>query len=125
MSIKGMIEQMILDAGHLLIMSPKCHPKVAGVGVEFCWGKSKAEFRRHINNGKAADLKANILKSMSLEYLPLIRIRRFARKTTDYIRVYKDMMEKGVTSAHELDADSIHVPGNDELVLSFVFLRVN
>ena len=31
---------------HLLIMSPKCHPELAGGGIEYSWGRWKKMFRR-------------------------------------------------------------------------------
>lgn len=42
---------------HCLLLFHKCHPEIAGVGVEYSWGKSKMEFRTHFNNGRAADLQ--------------------------------------------------------------------
>jgi hypothetical protein len=29
--------------------TPEGHPELAGRGVEYCWGKSKYEFRKHNN----------------------------------------------------------------------------
>ena len=31
----GMIEQAIVDRGHILILFPKCHPELAGLGILF------------------------------------------------------------------------------------------
>ena len=74
--------------GHILLMSPKCHPELAGVGIENSWGKSAMLFRRH-NDCVAANLHANVLNSLnSLINLPLSTIRQFGRRTREYARVY-------------------------------------
>ena len=85
----GIIEQIIVDSGHLLIMSPKCHPELAGLGIEYDWGKSKAAFRRFINDYVPSHLCDNVLKSFDPELLPVVRVRRYARKTRDYMHVYE------------------------------------
>ena len=69
-------------------MSPKCHPELAGVGVEYSLGKSKMHFRRHSDHvGK--HLHKNIIESMSIEVLTLLRVRRYARKARAYRRAYE------------------------------------
>ena len=89
---KGALQTLVESRGHILLMSPKCHPEVAGLGVEYGWGKSKLEFRRNINDENPAHLHSNILRSLSTEPdgpLPLARVRKFARKTRDYRNVYR------------------------------------
>ena len=75
--------------GHILVLSPKFHPEVAGVGIEYSWGMSKLKFRRGINDEVPKNLHRNILASVCREtILTLSRIRRFARRTRDYCRAY-------------------------------------
>lgn len=40
---------MVESREHIIIMSPKYHPELAGVGIGYGWGKAKLEFRRRIN----------------------------------------------------------------------------
>ena len=80
-------QELLLSRGHVPEMSPKCHPEVAGVGVEYSWGKSKMHFRRHTDH-VARHLHANIVASMSAEVLTLTRVRRYARKARAYRRAY-------------------------------------
>jgi hypothetical protein len=80
-------QDYMFSRGQLAEMSPKCHPELAGVGIEYAWGKSKMHFRRHTDH-VARHLHSNIEKSMSLEVLPLLRIRRFARKARSYREAY-------------------------------------
>lgn len=80
-----MLEKRIFDRGHLLTMSPKGHPELAGLGIEYSWGKSKREFRQH-NDCDPKNLHENIIKAF--ECLPWERVMRFARKTREYKRGY-------------------------------------
>ena len=83
-----LLEKDIFERGHLLIMSPKGHPEIAGVGVEYAWGKSKREFRQ-LNDLVPKHLHKNILKAF--ECLDVQRCCRFARKTREYKRAYARM----------------------------------
>eukprot|EP00732_Lithocolla_globosa_P002572 Lithocolla_globosa_v1_NODE_1727_length_2377_cov_16.907407.p2 type:complete len:243 gc:universal NODE_1727_length_2377_cov_16.907407:1199-471(-) len=88
---KSALQALVEGRGHILIMSPKCSPELAGVGIEYVWGKSKQVFRRDINDGVPANLHTNIEKALSTAPdgpVPLWRVRNFARRTRDYRRVY-------------------------------------
>ena len=83
------LQHTVEKRGHILVLSPKFHPEVAGVGIEFSWGMSKLKFRRGINDEVPKNLHRNILASVCREtILTLSRIRRFARRTRDYCRAY-------------------------------------
>lgn len=86
---KSALQHLVESRGHILIMSPKCHPELAGMGIEYSWGKAKLEFRRRTNDENPKKLEKNMLKALSTEaILTLQRIRRFARRTRDYRRTY-------------------------------------
>lgn len=87
-----LLEQQVLDRGHRLRKSPKCHPELAGEGVEYCWGKSKRDFR-HLNDGIVTHLRENALRSLAPDVLPLWRIRRFERKAWSYKQAYRKIAE--------------------------------
>jgi len=84
------IEELFVSRGHILIMSPKGHPELAGVGVEYSWGKSKLEFRRSNEARNKENLEKLVLASLSLDVLPLARIRKFARKARSMRELYKN-----------------------------------
>ena len=42
----GILEEIMVLRGHILLMSPKCHPEIAGCAIEYLWGYSKQRFRR-------------------------------------------------------------------------------
>ena len=86
---RSALQHTVEKRGHILMLSPKFHPEVAGVGIEYSWGMSKLKFRRELNDEIPRHLHQNIVSSMCREtILTLPRIRRFARRTRDYCRAY-------------------------------------
>lgn len=85
------------------MLSPKFHPEVAGVGIEYSWGMSKLKFRRELNDEIPKHLHQNIVASMCRKtILTLPRIRRFARRTRDFCRAYLKL-EKDAAGADSKD----------------------
>ena len=95
-------QELMISHGHLAEMSPKCHPELAGVGVEYSWGKSKMYFRRHTDH-IAKHLHANIEESMAPNILTLLRVRRYARKARSYRRAY----ETSITAMSKVNIEKI------------------
>ena len=88
---KGALQELVESRGHILILSPKCHPELAGCGIEYSWGKSKQYFRRKANDMIAANLHRSIVASIQSDVLPIERIWKFERRSRDYRRMYKDV----------------------------------
>ena len=79
--------------------TPKAHPELAGRGIEYCWGKSKYEFRKHNN---FVSSKENFEKRVmaALGSVTLKRSRAFLRKANDYKRAYRMLIDgAGVDAA--------------------------
>jgi len=57
------MEKLIVSRGHILLMSPKCNPELAGMGFEYAWGASKLFYRRN-NDCVPANLKKNVVAAM-------------------------------------------------------------
>ena len=80
------------DRGHCIISSPKCHPELAGNGVEYGWGHSKRMYRKS-NTGTEAMMRKQqrkrVLDSISHDVLPRDRLMKFARKAREYNIVYR------------------------------------
>merc|ERR1711924_191448 len=55
------LQELVESRGHILRMSVKAHPELAGVGIEYSWGKSKQMFRRVENDRVASHLRRNII----------------------------------------------------------------
>ena len=86
-------------AVHILLMSVKGHPELAGVGIENSLGKSAMHFRRN-NDCVARNLKKNVLNSLHSSNLPLRTVWKFARRTREYRAGYKKGAE--ATATHDL-----------------------
>ena len=99
---KTALEEVVESRGHILRMCVKGHLELAGVGVEYAWGRSKQVYRRHINDRVASHLHTNIVKSFSRrplkrevgmpELVPLSMgyIRKSGRKTRCFRSGYRD-----------------------------------
>ena len=68
--------------GAFIRLTPKCHPEIAGRGIEHAWGYAKLRFRRGINDAVASHLEENVKAALSHEVLTINRIRKFARTST-------------------------------------------
>ena len=75
----------------------RCHPELAGVGVEYCWGMSKKNYRR--NNAEIGasgcnqkNLTTRVIKA--LRTVELTNVRAFSRRTRRYRQAYCDADER-------------------------------
>lgn len=97
------LAKLFIGKGHGFLRTPVCHPEIAGKGIEYAWGKAKYEFRNFINtkSNSVPVLTRSVFRALGREDflardgqtrrdapLPLMRIRRFARKTRMYMRAY-------------------------------------
>ena len=71
-----------------LRLTPKYHPEIAGIGIEYAWGYAKLRFRREFNDAIALHLKGNVLKSLDRSVITIERARKFARKAREYKLTY-------------------------------------
>ncbi|CAN0216615.1 unnamed protein product, partial [Ascophyllum nodosum] len=91
------LQHVVESRGHILLLSPNCHPEVTGVGIEYTWGFSKQKFRRVHNDEVPKNLHANIEATMCTKnYLTIGQVRRFARRTREYCRAYRNLLLDGV-----------------------------
>ena len=101
---KTALQEYVESRGHILRMCVKGHPELAGVGIEYSWGKAKQKFRRDVNDRISGHLPRNIVKCFSRDakFLPLSRIRKYARKTRSYRRAYRDGKSDNLVSLEKL-----------------------
>ena len=83
--LKYIVEDVL---GCHMKLTPKCHPEIAGRGVEYAWGYSKLRFRKHVNDAVPSHLEENLAKALSTDILTINRSRKFARKARDYKLTY-------------------------------------
>jgi hypothetical protein len=93
MEEKSALAHLVEGRGHILLLSVKCHPEMAGCGIEFCWGMSKRIFRKNNLIGKlqTKDLQLKIEASLSKEVLALKNVWEFERRTRTYMHMYRDI----------------------------------
>jgi hypothetical protein len=88
MNEKPNIQNMIEARGHIFLPSVKCHPEMAGNGIEYIWGCSERIFRKN-NDQSIENFKRTIKMSLSSQSLPMERIWKFERRSRDYMRNYR------------------------------------
>ena len=98
LSTKSMLEEIVSSAGHILLLSSKYHAEVAGQGIEYCFGRAKWRFKK-FNRCSTNALRKQSREVFESNVVTIDHVRKFARKTRDYQRVYR----AGVTG---LAADS-------------------
>jgi hypothetical protein len=89
---KSALQELVENEyGYIVLVSPKCHPELAGVGVEYVWGYTKKGFRRDNLDQDGKQFVPLILKNLSDDYITLSLLRKFARRTRVYDNVYSDI----------------------------------
>ncbi len=79
------LQDLFESRGHILLMGVKYHCEFAGLGIEYCWGKTKLEYRRLPTAQTPKSLHQNILDIFK-KHLPRERVMRFSRRARDYER---------------------------------------
>jgi hypothetical protein len=86
---KSKLECLVEELGGNCRMTPKLHPEIAGVRIEYGWGFAKLKYWKEIHDGIAAHLEENVKKVLSPEStLTISRTRKFARKAGEYKLTY-------------------------------------
>lgn len=84
------LEEIFNSRGMILLLSPKAHPELAGVGIEFSWGMAKKFFRRR--NCQAKRLSGKTLNPrvlLALRHVTKANVAAFARRTRRYRAAYE------------------------------------
>jgi hypothetical protein len=74
--------------GAFIRLTPKCHPEIAGRGIEYAWGYAKLRFCCGLNDAVASHLEENVKAALSREVLTINRLCKFAHKARDYKLTY-------------------------------------
>jgi hypothetical protein len=74
------IAQKYLEA--FVCLTSKCHPNIAGQGIEYTWGYSKLHFHGGINDAVVSHREENVKAALSCEVLIINQICRFAKKSS-------------------------------------------
>jgi hypothetical protein len=68
----------------LCMLMPKCHPEIAGRGIEYAWGYSKLCFHNKINDMKQKHLDENLRMALTKDVLTLQQVRKVACGACEY-----------------------------------------
>ena len=80
------------ELGVSLDRSPKCHPEIAGEGIEYAWALSKLNYRRAPLVSKRTKTKFQSLVNESTNpftVLNIQRIRACSKKARSYMKMYR------------------------------------
>jgi hypothetical protein len=98
---KTVIEKLFIRHGNYVVASPKYHPEVAGLGIEYGWGKGKWCY---VNDLQSKHLERNVLIALGDQPfkmhgavdgetcsapLSVERVRKFARRARTYCLLYQ------------------------------------
>ena len=87
--------------------TPKCHPEIAGEGIEYDWGCAKGVYRRLPISEKRSKIKfrESVEKSMhSTEVLTIERRRLFSKRAREYMLAYSILDKEEMGSSEGVEA---------------------
>lgn len=87
---KSALADMVESRGHILLLGVKCHPEMAGCGVEYVFGYSKRYFRKH-NDCVTKNLRANVDRSLAPDVVTSRRLWKFGRRAWLYQQMYSEI----------------------------------
>ena len=95
-----------------VVRTPKCHPEIAGEGIEYDWGGSKLWYRSVSLQSKKRkkDFLNLVDRSLSKEVLSLERTRSYCKRARDYMLTYLSLM------THKEDTASRRIEMSDLLI---------
>ena len=96
--------------GALVDRSPKCHPELAGEGIEYAWALAKLRYRRAaIEKKRSKDKFRNLVRECTNPFttLNLARIRSCAKKARSYMKLYQVVKDVKIESNVTLNKHSI------------------
>ena len=87
---KTMLEYIGEKCNIVMVMSPKCHPEIAGEAIEMIWGIAKVRFRRiPLSDRKTGDaFRQQVEKQLSREMIGLRQVRGSFRAHRGFILAY-------------------------------------
>ncbi len=101
---EGMLQHIAKSLGITVLLTPKCHAKLAGEGVEYVWACAKGAYRNMSLQHKKGkyNFKASVCYCLSEEVISKVRIRKFARRALQYLMAYHAI------DTHHVDKQTHH-----------------
>ena len=92
--------------GVIVDRTPKCHPELAGEGIEYAWGAAKLYYRKQPLKDKRNKLvyEELVKRSLSDQILSLQFMRQCSRRARRYILAYRSLsMRRADTTSTNVD----------------------
>ena len=85
-----MLEMNARKLGVKVMKAPKCHPELAGEGIEYHWAAAKSYYQRlPVKKKRNRDNFRNLVRQGLTEHvLPKILSRKFGKRAREYILAY-------------------------------------
>ena len=84
-----MLEWVGAQIGLKVVLTPKCHPELAGEGIEYIWGMTKSNYRSTPLCDKGGKkFETAVEASHSRDFMTIGRMRAAARKARSFIMGY-------------------------------------
>ena len=118
---EGMMEHIGAKLGAEVMLTPKCHAKIAGEGVEYMWACSKGAYRSLTLKEKKGkeNFVASVRHCLSAQVISIERIRKFARRARQYLVAYHAIDTGQVSSEIQQDCSKYGPVGLEKLLAKF------
>ena len=98
MEERSELEELFHGSGNLYLRGVKYYPEISARGVEYGFGMSKRSFRRN-NDCKATNLNRNVMASISMDVISMLRLWKFCRRADTYKHMYRKLYSEGGVGA--------------------------
>jgi hypothetical protein len=102
--------------GVIIDRTPKCHPEMAGEGIEYNWGCAKGFYRRLPITEKRTKNKfrESVKKSISRDIMTIERQRMFSRRARQYMLAYNAIDNNNDANEANTAANTGEAPAEDK-----------
>jgi hypothetical protein len=85
-----MLQSMGRSMGVIVDRTPKCHPELAGEGIEYSWGCAKNRYRQLplVEKKKKEKFVGSVRLCLSNEVISQERVVKFSKRAREYICAY-------------------------------------
>jgi hypothetical protein len=105
--------------------TPKCHPEMAGEGIEYNWGCAKGYYRRLPITEKRTKNKfrESVKKSISRDIMTIERQRMFSRRARQYMLAYHAIDNNKDESNEPRTAENGEPAANEDKKTTFALIE--
>ena len=105
-----LLEYHVRSLGVILDRTPKCHPELAGEGIEYAWALAKLFYRRALMSKKRSkELFKQLVESSTdpSSFLNITRLRSCSKKARMYMKLYSMAVEEIVLTDETVNRHSV------------------